>query len=342
MSRRVSTRTVGWLYSFIHFSVEVCCFYFLFSRLPSSALWVVYAFLFDALAFVPQCFIGLWVDAIGRETLGIWGAILLILALCIPWNIPAFLLLTLGNAMVHISGAKHTLSSSEGRISPCSAFVAGGSFGVITGQLLGAVGDSFLWIPLVCMLLSLGMCIYIFRCHNLEKGEFCSFHVSSDTLPLGWIVLLAFLSAAIRAYVAYAIPIAWKKETIHGIFLFCSMGIGKYLGGVLCDRIGYQRTATLSLLISLPFLLFGNRLMAVSLIGVGLFSMTMPVTVAILASTFPKNPAFAFGITTVALFVGTAPAFFIRPEGLLVNQIIVLILGLLAAISLKLSLKRRC
>ena len=342
MSGRISTRTVGWLYSFIHFSVEVCCFFFLFSRLPSSELWVIYAFLFDALAFVPQCFIGLWVDTIGRETVGIWGTILLILALFLPWNFIAFLLLTLGNAMVHISGAKHTLNSTEGRITPCSAFVAGGSFGVITGQLLGAAGERFLWIPLVCMFLSLGMCIYISLCHRLEKGDLCSFRVSSDTLSLGWIVVLAFLSAAIRAYVAYAIPIAWKKETIHGIFLFCSMGIGKYLGGVLCDRIGYQRTATLSLLISLPFLLFGNSLMAVSLIGVGLFSMTMPVTVAILASAFPQNPAFAFGITTVALFVGTAPAFFIRPEGLLVNQIIVLTLGILAAVSLKLSLKRRC
>ncbi len=342
MTGSISTRTTGWLYGFVHFSVEVCCFYFLFSRLQFTDFWVIYAFLFDALAFVPQCFMGLWLDRLGRERFGIFGCILLILALLLPVDTIAFLLLTTGNAMVHISGAKHTLSSAEGKITPCSIFVAGGSFGVITGQLLGATGSHLLWIPLVCMLLALGACIIVFLRHKLKKGELCSFRVSSNTLSLGLIVLFAFLSAAIRAYVAYAIPIAWKKETIHGIFLFCSMGLGKYLGGVLCDRIGYQKTATLSLLISLPFLLFGNSLMSVSLIGVGLFSMTMPVTVAILASAFPRNPAFAFGITTVALFVGTAPAFFIRPEGLIVNQIIVLILDILAAISLKLSLKRRC
>ncbi len=342
MAGRISTRTAGWLYGYIHFSVEVCCFYFLFSRLRFTEIWVIYAFLFDALAFVPQCFIGLWADSVGRERIGIWGCILLILALFLPIDPIAFLFLTLGNAMVHISGAKHTLSSAEGKITPCSVFVAGGSFGVITGQLLGVAGDSFLWIPLVAMVLSLGCCIFVFLSHRIDKGELCSFRVKSATLSLGWIVLFAFLSAAIRAYVAYAIPIAWKKETIHGIFLFCSMGFGKYLGGVLCDRIGYQRTTTLSLLISLPFLLFGNSLMTLSLIGVGLFSMTMPVTVAILVSAFPRTPAFAFGITTVALFVGTAPAFFLRPEDLLVNQIIVLSLGILAAISLKLSLKRRC
>ncbi len=342
MTDSMSTRAVGWFYGFVHFSVEVCCFYFLFSRLRLTEFWVLYAFLFDALAFVPQCFLGLRLDALGRESMGICGCILLLLALLLPWNVIAFLLLTLGNAMVHISGAKHTLSGAKGRITPCSVFVAGGSFGVITGQLLGAKGVRLLWIPVGCMVLSLSICILIFFCHRTERGELASFRVSSPKLSLGWIVILAFLSAAIRAYVAYAIPIGWKKETLHGILLFCSMGMGKYLGGVLCDRIGYQRTATLSLLVSLPFLLFGNSLMTVSLIGVGLFSMTMPVTVAILSSAFPRNPAFAFGITTVALFVGTVPAFFLHPTSLLVNQLIVLILGILAALSLKLSLKRRC
>lgn len=342
MKGRISTNTVGWMYGFVHFSVEVCCFYFLFSRLRYSALWWVYGFLFDALAFIPQCFLGLWVDRMEKELLGIIGCLMLLLALFLPFDVPAFFLLTLGNAAVHISGAKHSLSHAGGKIGPCSTFVAGGSFGVITGQLLGGMEQSLLWIPCGCMVVALALCVVAFLLHKTDKEEACSFHVSSDKLSLGMIVLLAFLSAAIRSYVAYAIPTAWKKDTLHAILLFSSMGIGKYMGGVLCDRIGYQKTASLSLLFSLPFLLFGNELMTVSLIGVGLFSMTMPVTVAILASAFPKNPAFGFGITTVALFVGVAPVFFFRPEGLLVNQLIVLILGAAAAVSLKFSLKKRC
>ena len=342
MRKGLSLGGTGRLYGFVHFSVEVCSFYFLFSRFSLSSAWWTVAFLFDALAFVPQSFLGLWADRMGREYLGVTGCFLLLIALFLPYDYFALLLLAVGNAMVHIAGAKQTLSSAEGRITPCSTFVAGGSFGVITGQLLGKGDGTFLWIPALCMGISLGICLYVSLCHGAEDGQACSFHVSSETLSLGTVVVFAFFSAAIRSYVAYAIPTGWKKDTIHAIFLFCSMGIGKYLGGVLCDRIGYQKTATLSLLISLPFLLFGNRLMMVSLIGVGLFSMTMPVTVAILASAFPKNPAFAFGITTVALFVGVVPVFFFRPEGLLWNQMIVLILSALAAVSLKLSLKRRC
>jgi hypothetical protein len=82
--------------------------------------------------------------------------------------------------------------------------------------------------------------------------------------------------------------------------------------------------------------------MVLSLIGIGLFSMTMPVTVALLVSALPEEPCFAFGITTVALFVGTVPAFFIRPETLLAHQITVLLLSVLAAGCLHRTLKKGC
>ena len=342
MKKHLSTTTTGWLYSFIHFSVEVCCFYFLFSRIKLNSMWILYAFLFDALAFIPQSFLGVWADKISREYLGVTGCLMILMGLFFPIDIIALVILTLGNALVHIAGAKHTLSSAEGKISPCSTFVAGGSFGVISGQLLGTEGTDVIWLPTICILCSLLLCFYISQKHETPAGESCTFRICAMTIPLGGVILLAFLSTAIRSYVAYAIPTAWKKDTFHAILLFTSMGLGKYFGGFLCDRIGYQKTTTLSLLFSLPFLLFGNELMTISLIGVGLFSMTMPITVAILASAFPKEPAFAFGITTVALFTGVAPVFFIQPQKLLVNQLIVLILGAVAAISLKKAMKRRC
>lgn len=342
MDRKLSTTATGWLYGYIHFSVEICSFYFLFSRINLNSLWIIYAFLFDAIAFIPQSFLGILADKMKKEYLGFTGCLMILIGLFLPNDLIALVVLTLGNAMVHIAGAKHTLSSTDGKISPCSAFVAGGSFGVISGQLLGPLGSSLIWIPVGSMVLSMLLCAYISQHHDTPAGETCPFQISSASVPLGAVVLFAFLSTAIRSYVAYAIPTAWKKETFHAILLFSSMGVGKYMGGFLCDRIGYQKTTTISLLFSLPFLLFGNELMTVSLIGVGLFSMTMPITVAILASAFPKDPCFAFGITTVALFVGVAPVFFFRPEALLANQLIVLILGALAALSLKLSMKRRC
>jgi len=105
------------------------------------------------------------------------------------------------------------------------------------------------------------------------------------------------------------------------------MGIGKILGGILCDRIGYRRVTYISLLGALPFLLAGNTNMMLSLIGIALFSMTMPITAAALVSRFPHQPGFAFGITTTGLFFGTLPVFFIRPQTLLAHQTVVLVLS---------------
>ena len=92
--------------------------------------------------------------------------------------------------------------------------------------------------------------------------------------------------------------------------------------------------------VALPFLLGGNSNMVLSLIGIALFSMTMPVTVAILVSVFPKQPGFAFGLTTLGLFVGVAPAFFIRPETLLAHQIVVVILTAMALPAVVLCIKK--
>ncbi|MBR5540266.1 MAG: hypothetical protein IKU56_02680, partial [Clostridia bacterium] len=104
--------------------------------------------------------------------------------------------------------------------------------------------------------------------------------------------------------------------------------------GVLADRIGYRKTTVISLLVGLPFLLCGNKLMWVSLVGVGLFSMTMSLTVAVLVSRFPKMPCFSFGITTVALFLGTAPAFLVRPTSMVAHIVIVSVLSIAAFFAL--------
>jgi len=144
------------------------------------------------------------------------------------------------------------------------------------------------------------------------------------------IAALCFLAVAVRAYIGYAIPTEWNKTSLQAVLLFSCMGVGKMMGGVLADWVGFRTTTFFSLLFGLPFLLFGNKVMVLSLIGVGLFSMTMPVTIGILVSRFPKMPCFSFGITTVALFVGTLPAFFIRPQTLAAHQITVLVLSLLA------------
>ena len=330
---------VGSIYAFIHFSVEIACFYFLFDRLSVSPVWWALALLYDAIAFLPQSFLGILQDRFPKWNIGFAGAILMLLALVMPWDITALILISMGNAMIHISGAVHTLQDSHGKIAPNAVFVGGGSFGVIAGQLLGGLHLPYLVaIPIALICISCFLLWQMPQIHALP-GSPSQFHIGSH-LSTGFIVLLAGIAVAIRSYIGYAIPTEWNKTVPQTIMLFICMGLGKSLGGILADNIGYRKTTWISLLGGLPFLLFGNNNMAVSLIGVALFSMTMPITIAILSSRFPKRPGFAFGITTVALFVGVVPALFVQPEGLWAHQVTVFILSFLALVAILFCIKK--
>ena len=55
--------------------------------------------------------------------------------------------------------------------------------------------------------------------------------------------------------------------------------------------------------------------MIISVIGIILFNMTMPITLGIVAQRLPKNPGLAFGLTTAALLLGAVPSFFAVKNG---------------------------
>ena len=132
----------------------------------------------------------------------------------------------------------------------------------------------------------------------------------------------------------YGIPTTWNKTLIQTILLYCSMGIGKAMGGILIDSIGIKKTAILSTIGSLPFLLFGNNVMAISLIGIMMFSMTMAVTLGLIVSEIKKYPGVAFGFTTIGLFLGSLPVFVFRINSILINCLMVTILTVASVIVL--------
>ena len=76
--------------------------------------------------------------------------------------------------------------------------------------------------------------------------------------------------------------------------------------------------------------------MIISLFGILLFSMTMAITLGLLVSTLKKAPGLAFGLTTIGLFLGTAPIFFIKFTTLLGNCLLITILtGICLIMALK-------
>ena len=110
------------------------------------------------------------------------------------------------------------------------------------------------------------------------------------------------------------------------------------MGGILSDKFGIRKVAILSTLLAIPFLCFGDNIMIISIIGVMFFSMTMAITLGILVSVLKKTPGLAFGITTIGLFLGTAPIFFIKLT-MQINIILIVVISIMCSIALGWVLK---
>lgn len=308
----------GYLYFYIHFVVEVICFYTLAKLLGDSIFLWIAPFMYDAFAFVPQSLIGYISDKYPKINIGIIGTILLLIGLItcnlhILGYIP-LIILCLGNACLHVSGAETTLRASDGKLSHSAIFVAGGSFGVITGKLLGTLNFSYLFLVLLCLtMIPFILLADEYRKEADKQKQPCkNFNYINKKINPLIIILLAIFVVIVRGYMGYGIPTSWNKTVFQTILLYFAMGTGKALGGILSDWIGIRKTAIISILLALPFLLFGDDLMLISLIGVLMFSMTMSITLAILVSVLKNKPGLAFGLTTIGLFLGTVPIFFIK------------------------------
>ena len=332
--------TCGYLYFYIHFVVEVVCFFFLTRISNSPIVWMV-PLLYDAFAFVPQSIIGYFSDKYPKIKMGIIGVILLFIGiflfsfLNISKYIPLFII-CFGNCFLHISGAENTLKNSHGKLAHSAIFVSGGSFGVISGRLLAkSVIPSWLLLPFI-----LTMIPFIIYADSFSNNSNCTkFNYVKPKLNCGMVIIIAVLVVVIRGYMGYGIPTSWNKTVLQNVLLFCFMGVGKALGGILSDSFGIRRVAIFSTLLAIPFLCFGDSIMIVSLFGVMSFSMTMSITLGILVSILKKSPGLAFGLTTIGLFLGTLPIFFVKTPNILYNSIMIAVLSVLCCILLGYVLK---
>lgn len=322
----------GLLYFYIHLVTEVICFFMLGRYAGDTVSLYLIVLAYDMLAFVPQGIIGPLADRHIKFPLAVTGIFLMAAALVL-YNVfsltaVSLIVLCLGNCCTHVNGAEVTLRSSNGSLTPCAVFVSGGSFGVISGKLLGATSMPW-WILLILAASAVpfavlaGMYLPKYKSNSTSRLIKCEgFDGYSDKSGEA-VVILAVIIVAVRGFIGYGIPSSWNKSVWQTVLLYVSMGVGKALGGVLSDMFGMKRTAVLSSILCLPFLLFGDRIMIISLIGVMLFSMTMSITLGLLVSALPKEPGLAFGLTTVGLFLGTLPIFFVKFASLLSGGIII-------------------
>jgi len=300
-------------YSLSHFCVDFACFWLLFGRVMASGMPLenvsLMFLVYNIVAFGLQAPIGYLCDIRPRIPAGLIGcAAVAAGVLMSPLLWPSLLLVALGNAVFHAGGGIDSLSG--GNMARSGVFVSTGAPGVALGTLAGKLGLTVA-LPLGLLVLS-GVLIATLAPRRKAPPARFMLDVSSRA-PFAALILLAALSVVIRAYVGAELPLPWKSaSTLMGLLPAVCACAGKAAGGILGDRLGARNVGFLALAASLPCLALGNAVPPVALAGITLFNMTMPVTLCTLASRLPDHTGLAFGLSTLALLVGTVPSFFFR------------------------------
>lgn len=335
-------KLLPWAYFLVHGLTEVVCFSILYDKFGLGLSFMV-AIVYDYFAFATQGLIGQLNNVFRKVDIASIGVVLMAISLFITDSedetvaLVGIGVLALGNAFLHEAGAIATTICSEGKLFPSALFVGGGSFGLIIGQTLGAAGVSRY--VLLAMMVIIEVLVLATNKMWLTEGPIPRFALVKEEKADWMIILAAFAVTAVRSFIGYAIPISWKKELWQSFLLFFIMGIGKAAGGYLADKYGAKRVGVWSSLLSIPFLLVGNKIMWISIIGVFLFSLTMSITFGMLLSVIKNNPGLAFGVTTLALFVGMLPVLLLGSFGTTINSVLVVFLSLGSAYCLHKTLK---
>jgi len=185
-------------------------------------------------------------------------------------------------------------------------YVAPGALGLLVGTLLGKGGQFVAW-PFILILAILCLLMFIIKKPemNYEREEI----KENKFNYFEFILLLVFLSVAIRSLVGMVLVFPWKTNIDLLIILTSAIVLGKGLGGILADKFGWIRIAVGALVLSIPFLVFGANIPYLAIIGMFLFNITMPITLVAISNILPGRPGFAFGLTCLALILGALPAF---------------------------------
>jgi FSR family fosmidomycin resistance protein-like MFS transporter len=304
------TRTLV-LYGSAHAAVDAACAALLFGWFVShhgdAGAFAALAAAYGLLAFGLQPLLALTVDR--RQwyrQAAATGCALTAAAMLVPGSLPilAVCIAGAGNALFHLGGGSVGLRLRPGLAAPAGIFVAPGAVGLFLGTSLGESGFSALWTGA----LLLGIFSVLLLVHEAPVFQ----PPGRPERPLGrgrLILLLLLSSVAMRSLLGLALSFPWTSAPALAPLLVLAAALGKGWGGVLADRFGWMRIAVCAPLMSMPLLMFGTASHVEKILAMFLVATTMPVALAAVSESLPREPAFAFGLTGFALLVGALPGF---------------------------------
>ncbi len=335
--REVSRQIVG-ISAAIHFLVDLACIFlataFLIPLCGDRMDWLWVVMLYNMFAFAFQLPIGALGDRAGVSwKLAAAGCLIIAIAYGIAWAgisaspgqvLPAVIAVVagIGNSCFHVGCGIAVLKRSRGRAAMPGIYVSTGAFGVYLAPILASRFGPFALGAAAGILVMLGCAFCLARAGRSLSGGGESQteenrvreHRCAAGSAAAWMLTAAsglLITVLLRSYAGTIMAFSWKSVPLLALLFALGIVLGKMLGGVIGDRIGWMKTAMVSLLAAAVLFAAALEHPAAGIAAVFLFNMTMPITLTALADLMKDRPGTAFGMTTLMLFLGTVPSLFV-------------------------------
>ena len=321
------------IYSAIHFIVDMACALLISCLITPKMGDEIGLFLailiYNFFAFAIQLPIGIIADKVNKNA--ICSAIgCLIVAVAYAFSnhgIASCLIAGIGNAMFHVGGGIDVLNISDKKATLSGIFVSTGAMGLFIGGKAVSIGfDKYYLVIMILILSSLSL----FWLYQKIKDKINNEKVIIPEISQNELIAIACLifTVIVRGYVGLILAFEWKSSFIMALISIFAVVFGKMLGGIIGDQIGYMKISLISLIASAFLFIFAFNSSILGILAILFFNMTMPITLTALSNILFHNKGMAFGLLTVALFIGAVPVLFgyesviFNPAGLCVTTLI--------------------
>ena len=297
--------------SLSHFIVDTACIMMVvnLTKIDSPAFIAVFLILlYDLIAFSTQPIFGYLSDRFNKPTqIAAIGCILTAVGLILyPLPYLAIVVSGIGNALFHVGGGVISLKLDPGKAWAPGIFISTGTMGVFIGTVLGK--QAYMPLLLISLLVLLAGA-HLFMKVPLKE---LPIRVQSNRTygkVFSLALFLILFTVFIRSFTGMGITYTWKADIKLAFVMAICIMLGKALGGILFDRFGLIKVPMAGLILSVPCLIIGFTYPLAGFIGMLLFNLTMPVTLLLTTKLFPGYEGLGFGMTVLALSIGTVPVF---------------------------------
>ncbi len=310
----MNKKIVG-IYSIIHFIVDLSCA-ILVSNLVTQKMGTginlfIAIIIYNFFAFAMQLPIGIIADKINKNAIcSSIGCLLVAIAFGFSnFGIIACLIAGIGNAIFHVGGGIDVLNISDKKATFSGIFVSTGAMGIFLGGKSVSIKFNKYYIVILILLISAISLIWLYKqIKDKVKNEKVIIPKINTNEMIA--ILCLIITVVIRGYVGLILSFEWKSSFILALISIFAVVFGKMLGGIIGDKIGFMKISLISLLVSAFLFIFSFNNSVLGILAILCFNMTMPITLTALSNILFNNKGMAFGLLTVALFIGAVPVFF--------------------------------